>query len=460
MKGWAVSVGGLGLAALLSGCVAMSGSGPSAAAVPGLVGIQEEVARIRELPFREAVPSRTQSPDEFRRYVEREIRRQFGREGAEAYVRALVRLGALPGPLDLESMYLDLLEDQAAAHYDPEARAFYLLAADADPKMIELIASHELCHALQDQHHNLRQFIEESGESPQDNGDSATARQSLVEGEATVVMTIWMSMRQMKTDDPAAAVPYASMALKVQGAMDLDTVVSMASAGAMDLGFGSLGDSGRKLNDYPPYFVHPLLSAYLQGAVMVESVREQGGWKAVDALYANPPASTEQVLHPEKLQGQRDLPIDVRLQDLDRRLPRGWSLKEQDVTGELGIGVLLRQWQDKAAPDPAGAASAAAGWGGDRYYYCEQERGPGRLLLWRTVWDTEQDAAEFAVAYRSGLAIRFDAMAKAGQSGPGAEWVYQVWEVEPGRFLKLARKGHEVCILDTTDRSLVRAFWE
>ena len=46
------------------------------------------------------------------------------------------------------------------------------------------------------------------------------------------------------------------------------------------------------------------------------------------------------------------------------------------------------------------------------------------------------------------------------QSAAGADWVYQVWEVEPGRFLKLARKGHEVCILDTTDPGLLRAFWE
>ena len=131
-----------------------------------------------------------------------------------------------------------------------------------------------------------------------------------------------------------------------------------------------------------------------------------------------------------------------------------------DVLGELGMRVFFKLWQKDEAKDASGAASAAEGWGGDRYYYFENKKTGKDLLVWKIVWDTADDAAEFATAYRLLLAERFPNMKKAWTSGEDSRFAYQVWEVEPGRFLKLMRKETESGIIDTTDRGMIDIMWK
>jgi hypothetical protein len=100
--------------------------------------------------------------------------------------------------------------------------------------------------------------------------------------------------------------------------------------------------------------------------------------------WAHPPASTEQVLHPEKFfahEAPRAVPLDWS--------PEGSALVSSGVLGELYTRTLLGEGSD----------AAAAGWGGDAYRTWDAR---GRtLLVWRSVWDTPADAAEFATALRA-----------------------------------------------------------
>jgi len=56
--------------------------------------------------------------------------------------------------------------------------------------------------------------------------------------------------------------------------------------------------------------------------------------------------------------------------------------------------------------------------------------------------------------------VRFPELRKVRHSAPGSDWQYQIWEVEPGRLLKLARRGKDVGIIDTTDKALPGMLWE
>jgi hypothetical protein len=110
-------------------------------------------------------------------------------------------------------------------------------------------------------------------------------------------------------------------------------------------------------------------------------------------MFERPPASTEQVLHPEKYEASED-PVDVELPDgLIEGMGAGWTLGLEDTFGEYQIGIWL---QDSGNPD-ATAALAAAGWGGDRMAYLTGPDGAD-ALVWRTDWDTEDDAAQFTTA--------------------------------------------------------------
>ena len=131
---------------------------------------------------------------------------------------------------------------------------------------------------------------------------------------------------------------------------------------------------------------------------------------------------------------------------------------EEDVLGELGARIYFEIWQDPDARDPAAAASAAAGWDGDRYYYFENDKTRGRLLVWKTVWDSADEASEFAVAYRVTLRSRFPKARKLDDP-PSSAVPSQAWEVEPGRRLKLVMDGTTVGIVDTTDPALLNVWW-
>jgi hypothetical protein len=424
----------------------------------------EEICRgietILGVPFKNKVAMDVQSSEDFREYVKKNLDRQFGKDGAKNCVKALVTLGALERPVDLNSTILDLMQDQALAHYDPEKKTFHLLMTNMPDVFLDPTLSHELCHAFQDQYHDLYAFIEKDVEKIRDNGDAAFAKQALVEGQATLVMTIWMIMQNGGTNQLGAAEFMAAAALRIENSMDVGAMVEMAEKqfGKTDSEGDAIMASVKNLKDTPRYFIEPMMASYTAGALMVEQVKSKGGRKAVEALYDKPPLSSEQVLHPDKIGGQ-DEPVDVRLPELKKLMPKGWRLLQQDVMGEMGIRVFLEIWQQRDAEDPDAAASAAEGWGGDRYYYFENEATGKHLLVWKTIWDTMEDAGEFSVAYRMSLGSRFPNSKKASKSDAASEYKYQIWEVQPGRYLKLATKGNEVTIVDTTHEKLMNIQW-
>src|SRR5262249_58195817 len=133
------------------------------------------------------------------------------------------------------------------------------------------------------------------------------------------------------------------------------------------------------------------------------ALQERGGWDAVRAAWSTPPASTEQVLHPDKFFAH-EAPRIVRIAYAP---PRGRVLAE-GVLGELLTRTLLAGASEDPpgfTKDEAGPAAvdeevdrAAAGWGGDLYRAWDV--GGKTLLVWRSEWDRPEDAREFLDALR------------------------------------------------------------
>jgi hypothetical protein len=138
----------------------------------------------------------------------------------------------------------------------------------------------------------------------------------------------------------------------------------------------------------PPVVRDQLVLPYFAGRDFVQAVHQHGGWEAVRAAWTRPPASTEQVLHPEKY-SSFEAPRRV---DPPRGIaPRSSRLLRAGVLGE----ALLRTWLGE------GNERAAAGWGGDAFHCFDVD---GRTLLsWRSEWDSASDAGEFLAAARRRL---------------------------------------------------------
>lgn len=370
--------------------------------------ISDEIAEIRDLAFTNIVSVEIQSKDDFIKYIEKEIDEQYGsKDDINNFVDALVLLGSLKEKIEFESTLKDMMTSQAAAHYDPRNNIYYLLMTDMDPFLVDVISSHELCHALQNQNFDLTKLIMDDPEAMRDNGDSALAKQCLAEGEATIVMMWWALTKQMQNAKPAQLSASVSLAIGVQASMDFDMIRDLMAQGVVDSSMlGSIADSVEALDKFPRFFMESMYMAYIQGSVAVDRVRTRGGWKAVDALYKNPPTSTEQILHPDKLIGERDNPTDVRIASLSKTPPEGWHIAEEDVLGELGTRILFSTWRDPTSTNSITPSVAAAGWDGDRYYYLKNKSG-GELLVWKTVWDSEKDADEFESALHDNLIERY-----------------------------------------------------
>lgn len=87
---------------------------------------------------------------------------------------------------------------------------------------------------------------------------------------------------------------------------------------------------------------------YQEGSQFVFGLYLQAnGWSRINQAFQEVPASTEQVLHPEKyISGEA--PAPVQLPDLTGVLGDGWSLLRQDTLGEL---LLLAYLESVLQPD-------------------------------------------------------------------------------------------------------------
>jgi hypothetical protein len=267
-------------------------------------------------------------------------------------------LGLLPAGTSLEELQRQMLTSQVAGLYNPEAKTLYVLSKQGTLGPAERVTfAHEFDHALQDQHFGLANLkIDEVGE-----GDRGLAHLALPEGDATLLMSLWAQQR-------LSAAETLQLFAEANDPQQTQTLLSL-----------------------PAILRETLLFPYTTGLAFVTSLQSSGGWSAVDAAYARPPDSTEQLLHPEKYASHEAvLPIDVPV-DLARRLGKGWTVPLVDSMGELQLRIWLREVGGLSNAD---ATSAAAGWGGDRIAYATGPNGAWALAL-LTRWDSAADAAEF-----------------------------------------------------------------
>jgi hypothetical protein len=374
---------------------------------PDIGLIQAEVAEIRGKPFKSDVESDSQSPKEFGEQVDESIDKEMPKAKRDDVQAALHRLGLVPGDFDMRKEVTGALMSQAAAYYDPKRKKFFNLMSGMPPAMVEATAAHELVHALQDQYFDLEAWFA-AHETPPASGvrddDRTLALRCVVEGEATYVQTIWQMEHMMKMA-PADAVKAVRMAVPIMAAMEVEDLVRAAKIQQKSAPAGSdMAKAIEEMDRIQPYVMAPLLAAYMNGANLVGTADEgPEGWAAVDKLYAAPPLTSEQCLHPAKYAKKRDLPTPISVPEVPEIAAGGWHEVDAAIHGELYLGVLLKR-HGVAAP---AARKAAAGWDGDMYRGWRSADGRTAFVL-ATTWDTEKDAAEFFDAYRSTLAKKYE----------------------------------------------------
>ena len=109
-----------------------------------------------------------------------------------------------------------------------------------------------------------------------------------------------------------------------------------------------------EFNQAPEAVSAGLTFPYNYGQIFVGNLYQSGGWTAVDAAFADPPQSTEQILHPQRYY-QADKPEVVTLPPLTDTLGSGWRLVDEDTLGEFYTRLHLAQQLES---DVAASASS------------------------------------------------------------------------------------------------------
>jgi hypothetical protein len=321
--------------------------------------------------------------------------------------KLLVTLGLLRPDQDLVRIDRDLLAEQVLGLYSPDDKKLYVLgsAAQIGPAQEATIAGAYI-HALQDQAYDLNRITP----MHTDNNDRALAIQALVEGDAMLVQSLW-------TQRYLSAVQQRELAPD-QASLD-------------------------RLQQMPAVVRTNSLFPYVDGLGFAMQLYRQRGFAGVDAAFANLPASTSQILHPDTyLAGQQ--PIDVALPDLAARLGAPWRRLDSNVLGELGVRNLLAQYGDRET-----AQVTAAGWRGDRWQLLDRD-GKQALVL-RTVWGSDAQASRFFLALGQGFKVRFpDAQAEEKSASRQALTTSSV-------ATDLRRAGRQVDAVISFDRASANA---
>jgi hypothetical protein len=329
--------------------------------------IAYETAAIRELPPLAHIDDVLLTHDELLARMPELIAEESDPDVLAAQSRTLAALGLIPEGTDLFDLTVRLMSEQAAGFYDPISDQMFVVA-DGPFDAEEYFYSHEVVHALQDAHLDPNDLMEET---ESDNSDATLARSALYEGDAVTASNAYLAKHR--------AVAVALLRKAQSDFPELETAPGAMSA--------------------------VLVFPYVAGESFVGRLQRAGGWNEVDAAYAEMPASTEQILHPDKYL-QRDRPSSVALPDPTEALGDGWGVVDADTLGEFQTSVLLANFAPGQGFDrvtggielPEAARNAAAGWDGDRFALWENASSGQDVLVWRSVWDTNEDARAFSHA--------------------------------------------------------------
>jgi hypothetical protein len=270
--------------------------------------------------------------------------------GAEWFPMLWLALHALGLPVestpdDFRRDYVSGTLDAQVAWYAPQERAMLLRRRRPPGTDLGLLFAHELVHAAQEQREGLGKLFAQLGHTT----DGALLARCLTEGEAVAAAE---AVRLRRDHQDLGSTPPARYDVTPEEEAD-----------------------------------HAMLLHYALGRAYAVRAFRRGGWAAVRAALAKPPANAAEFAHPDR--SDWSFAPKLALPKWPESADKVKELRD-DTWGELGLRLLLRFVSDRSTA----VRLASVGWRGDAMRVFRTEQG-GYAFVWRIAFDRVEDAAQF-----------------------------------------------------------------
>lgn len=323
--------------------------------------LMDSTQSLRHLKSKKKVDCVNQSQEEVKGFILKSFNEQMSDVDMEREVFLNTMLGMIPVKYNYKEELINLYTSQIGGYYDPKAERYVMPTWVPDVLQVPT-AIHELTHALQDQYYNLDTF----NDPRKFTVDQVLARAALVEGDAMAVMVDYQRKELGQ--------------VSIQKEESVDSLVLQQSLSLMLI---------PQFRAAPYSIGYSMLFPYTSGLRFVHAVLKDGGWNAVNQAFNTPPASTEEILHPEKFNAKgKDFREITDQEALELTNTPNAKMEFATTLGEFTLSLMLGSHIPKDE-----AARAAAGWAGDRTLIINQ--GSSRGVLLYAEWDSPEEAKEF-----------------------------------------------------------------
>jgi hypothetical protein len=407
------------------------------------------------LPIKSAVKRQLTTRAEVESYLNQKFNEDEGAKRLQKSEIVLKKFGLLDRDFDLKPFLLALLKEQIEAYYDSKTKTVNMLDWIGIEEQKPVLA-HELTHALQDQHIDLEKWGDQTPDDVSLNasGDSEhlakdemdTARQAVVEGQATAVMMDYILK------------PMGKSLVKDPEIMDFAKQQMAAS------------DNSPVLARAPLLLSESLLFPYREGLGFEQDVwMDQGQAAAFTGTLDRPPTSTWEIDNPREYERGRSPAVPL-LPDIHPLVDKLYQPYDIGQVGELDLHILTELFGgDDAARDLTPAWNGGIYWAGQRRSAttpAEQASTKSLAIFYLSVWKNAASAQAFAHLYADSLGrkysgLRPDLQAQRSFSGdqpPGLPQIIaeeEVYSTSEGPVV-ITTRGKLVFVAESFDLDLAR----
>ncbi len=273
------------------------------------------------------------------------------------------------------------------------------------------VLAHELTHALQDQHSDLEKWNDQTPDDVSLNysGDTDhlakdemdTAREAVVEGQATAVMMDYVlkPMGKSLVKDP-----------------EVMEIVRQRMSGS---------DSSPVLARAPLLLSESLLFPYREGLSFEQDVwMDQGQAAAFTGTLDRPPTSSWEIINPREYE-KRQVPSVPLLPNIHPLVDKLYKPYDIGQIGQLDVHILAEIFGgDRSAADLTPAWDGGLYWAGQRLSAktpAEQASTNSIALFYLSVWKNAASARAFAQLYADELGRKYSGVKLESDSGSGTQ---------------------------------------